>query len=118
MAAKRGAGRLMTVDLDGDAGTDPDADVLAVHDVLDRLGAVRSERGRIRGLALLRWSNPVRGSRGPGYRLVNRLRLAGPRAGLAGGRHAGWLKIVRNRLRVLAGDSGLGGTDHVTGAFA
>ena len=40
MAAKRGAGRRVTVDLDLVSGTDPDDDVLAVHEALDRLGAV------------------------------------------------------------------------------
>ena len=40
MAAKRGAGRRVTVDLDRLSGSDPDDDVLAVHDALDRLAAV------------------------------------------------------------------------------
>ena len=40
MAAKRGSGRQVTVDLDQLSSTDPDEDVLAVHDALDRLAAV------------------------------------------------------------------------------
>ena len=39
MAAKRGGGRRVTVDLDRLTGTDPDDDILAVHDALDRLAA-------------------------------------------------------------------------------
>ncbi len=39
-AAKRGAGRRVTLDLERVSGPDPDADVLAVHDALDRLAAV------------------------------------------------------------------------------
>ncbi len=38
--AKRGAGRRATVDLDRLSGTDPDEDILAVHDALERLAAV------------------------------------------------------------------------------
>ena len=40
MAAKRGAGRRVKVDLDRVSGPDPDDDVLAVHDAIDRLAAV------------------------------------------------------------------------------
>jgi RNA polymerase sigma factor (TIGR02999 family) len=40
MAAKRGGGRRVTVDLDRLTGADADEDVLAVHDALDRLAAV------------------------------------------------------------------------------
>ena len=40
MAAKRGAGRQVTVDLDRLSGSDPDDDILAVHAALDRLAAV------------------------------------------------------------------------------
>jgi len=43
MAAKRGAGRQATVDLDRLFGSNPDEDFLAVHDALDRLP--RSSRG-------------------------------------------------------------------------
>ena len=40
LAAKRGAGRRVTVELDRLSGTDPDGDVLAVDDAIDRLAAV------------------------------------------------------------------------------
>jgi len=40
MAAKRGARRLVTVDLDRLSGSDPDQDILAVHEALDRLATV------------------------------------------------------------------------------
>jgi RNA polymerase sigma factor (TIGR02999 family) len=40
MAAKRGARRQVTVDLDRLAGSDPDDDILAVHEALDRLATV------------------------------------------------------------------------------
>jgi RNA polymerase sigma factor (TIGR02999 family) len=40
MAAKRGAGRQVTVDLDRLSGNDPDQDILAVHEALDRLATV------------------------------------------------------------------------------
>jgi RNA polymerase sigma factor (TIGR02999 family) len=40
MAAKRGAGRRMTVDLDRLSRSGPDDDILAVHEALDRLAAV------------------------------------------------------------------------------
>jgi RNA polymerase sigma factor (TIGR02999 family) len=40
MAAKRGAGRRVTVDLDRFSGSDPDDDILAVHEALDRLATV------------------------------------------------------------------------------
>ena len=52
MAAKRGAGRRVTVDLDRLSGTDPDEDVLAVHDALDRLAAVEP---RVANLVTLRF---------------------------------------------------------------
>jgi RNA polymerase sigma factor (TIGR02999 family) len=39
-AAKRGAGRRMTVDLDRLSRSGPDDDILAVHEALDRLAAV------------------------------------------------------------------------------
>ncbi len=52
MAAKRGAGRQVTVDLDHLSGTDPDEDVLAVHDALDRLAAVEP---RVANLVTLRY---------------------------------------------------------------
>jgi RNA polymerase sigma factor (TIGR02999 family) len=39
-AAKRGSGRRATVDLDLFSKTDPDDEILAVHDALDRLTAV------------------------------------------------------------------------------
>ncbi len=51
-AAKRGAGRRVTVDLDRISGTDPDEDVLAVHDALDRLGTVEP---RVAELVTLRF---------------------------------------------------------------
>jgi RNA polymerase sigma factor (TIGR02999 family) len=38
-AVKRGGGRRATVDLDRLSGTDPDEDILAVHDALERLAA-------------------------------------------------------------------------------
>ena len=40
LAAKRGAGRRVTLDLERVSGPDPDDDVIAVHDALDRLAAV------------------------------------------------------------------------------
>jgi RNA polymerase sigma factor (TIGR02999 family) len=40
MAGKRGAGRQVTVDLDRLSGSDPDDDILAVHEPLDRLATV------------------------------------------------------------------------------
>jgi RNA polymerase sigma factor (TIGR02999 family) len=52
MAAKRGAGRRVTVDLDRLSGADPDEDVLAVHDALDRLAAVDP---RVAELVILRY---------------------------------------------------------------
>ena len=52
MAAKRGAGRRVTVDLDRLSGPDPDDDVLAVHDALDRLAAVDP---RVANLVTLRY---------------------------------------------------------------
>jgi RNA polymerase sigma factor (TIGR02999 family) len=51
-AAKRGGGRRVTVDLDRLSGTDPDEDVLAVHDALDRLAAVEP---RVANLVSLRY---------------------------------------------------------------
>src|SRR5438128_11465148 len=39
-AAKRGAGRRVAIELDRLSGIDPDGDVLAVHDALDRLAAI------------------------------------------------------------------------------
>jgi RNA polymerase sigma factor (TIGR02999 family) len=41
LAAKRGAGRRVAVELDRISVTSPDDDVLAVHDALDRLAAVQ-----------------------------------------------------------------------------
>jgi len=52
MAAKRGARRQVTVDLDRLSGSDPDDDILAVHDALDRLAAVDP---RIAKLVTLRY---------------------------------------------------------------
>ncbi len=52
MAAKRGAGRRLTVDLDRLSGPDPNEDVLAVHDALDRLAAVEP---RVANLVTLRY---------------------------------------------------------------
>jgi RNA polymerase sigma factor (TIGR02999 family) len=40
MAAKRGAGRQVTVDVDSFSGSGPDDDILAVHEALDRLATV------------------------------------------------------------------------------
>jgi RNA polymerase sigma factor (TIGR02999 family) len=51
-AAKRGSGRQVTVDLDRLSGTDPDEDVLAVHDALDRLATVEP---RVANLVTLRY---------------------------------------------------------------
>src|SRR5262245_44407722 len=51
-AAKRGAGRLVTVDLDRLSNGDPDDDVLLVHDALDRLAAVEP---RVADLVVLRY---------------------------------------------------------------
>jgi RNA polymerase sigma factor (TIGR02999 family) len=51
-AAKRGAGRRATVELDRLSGTDPDEDVLAVHDSLERLAAVEP---RVAELVILRY---------------------------------------------------------------
>ena len=52
LAAKRGAGRRATVDLDHLPGADTDGDVLAVHDALDRLAAVEP---RVANLVTLRY---------------------------------------------------------------
>ena len=52
MAAKRGAGRRATVDLDRLSGTDADLDVLAVHEAIDRLAAVEP---RVANLVSLRY---------------------------------------------------------------
>ena len=52
MAAKRGAGRRVTVDLERVSGPEPDDDVLAVHDALDRLAAVEP---RVANLVTLRY---------------------------------------------------------------
>jgi RNA polymerase sigma factor (TIGR02999 family) len=51
-AAKRGAGRQVTVDLDRLCGTGPDDDILAVHEALDRLATVDR---RIAKLVTLRY---------------------------------------------------------------
>jgi RNA polymerase sigma factor (TIGR02999 family) len=40
MAAKRGVGRQVTVDLDNLSGSGPDDDILAVHEALERLATV------------------------------------------------------------------------------
>jgi RNA polymerase sigma factor (TIGR02999 family) len=47
MTARRGGNRRVTVDLERLAGSDPDADVLAVHDALDRLAAVEPGVARL-----------------------------------------------------------------------
>ena len=47
MAAKRGAGRKVTVDLDRLSGSDPDDDILAVHEALDRLAKVDPRIARL-----------------------------------------------------------------------
>jgi RNA polymerase sigma factor (TIGR02999 family) len=47
MAAKRGAGRRMTVDLDRLSRSGPDDDILAVHEALDRLAAVDPEIAKL-----------------------------------------------------------------------
>ncbi len=52
MAAKRGARRQVTVDLDRLSGSDPDDDILAIHEALDRLATVDS---RIAKLVTLRY---------------------------------------------------------------
>jgi len=52
MAAKRGAGRQVTVNLDRLSGTEPDDDILAVHEAVDRLAAVDP---RIAKLVTLRY---------------------------------------------------------------
>jgi len=51
-AAKRGAGRRVTVDLERLSGSDPDEDLLAVHDAIDRLAAVEP---RVANLVTLRY---------------------------------------------------------------
>ena len=51
-AAKRGAGRRVTVELDRVRGADADDDILAVHDALDRLAAVEP---RVANLVTLRY---------------------------------------------------------------
>ena len=51
-AAKRGAGRQVTVDLDRLSDSDPDGDVLLVHNALDRLAAVEP---RVANLVTLRY---------------------------------------------------------------
>ena len=51
-AAKRGGGRRVTIDLDRVCGTDPDSDILAVNDALDRLAAVEP---RAANLVVLRY---------------------------------------------------------------
>jgi RNA polymerase sigma factor (TIGR02999 family) len=52
MAAKRGAGRRVAVDLDLLSGADADEEMLAVHDALDRLAAVEP---RVADLVTLRY---------------------------------------------------------------
>jgi RNA polymerase sigma factor (TIGR02999 family) len=52
MAAKRGAGRRVTIDLNRVSGPDPDEDLLAVHDALGRLAGVDS---RVANLVILRY---------------------------------------------------------------
>ena len=52
LAAKRGAGRRASVDLDQLSRTDADQDVLAVHDSLDRLAAVEP---KVANLVCLRY---------------------------------------------------------------
>ena len=52
MAAKRGVRRQVTVDLDRLSGSDPDEDVLAVHEALDRLATVDP---RVANLVTLRY---------------------------------------------------------------
>jgi len=52
LAAKRRAGRQVKVDLDRLSGTDPDEDVLAVHDALDRLATINP---RVANLVTLRY---------------------------------------------------------------
>ncbi len=52
MAAKRGGGRRVTVDLDRVSETDPDEDVLAVHEALDRLAEVEP---KVANLVTLRY---------------------------------------------------------------
>jgi RNA polymerase sigma factor (TIGR02999 family) len=52
MAAKRGTGRQVTVDLERLSGPNPDSDVLAVHDALDRLAAVEP---KVANLVILRY---------------------------------------------------------------
>jgi RNA polymerase sigma factor (TIGR02999 family) len=52
LAARRGGGRRAEVDLDRLSATDPDGDVLAVHDALDRLAAVQP---RVADLVTLRF---------------------------------------------------------------
>jgi RNA polymerase sigma factor (TIGR02999 family) len=52
LAAKRGPGRRVTVDLEGVCGPDPDADVLTVHEALDRLATVEP---RVADLVCLRY---------------------------------------------------------------
>ena len=47
MAAKRGSGRQVTVDLDRLSGSDPDDDILAVHEALDRLATVDPRIGKL-----------------------------------------------------------------------
>jgi RNA polymerase sigma factor (TIGR02999 family) len=47
MAAKRGAGRQVSMDLDRVSGADADEDVLAVHQALDRLAAVHPMVARL-----------------------------------------------------------------------
>jgi RNA polymerase sigma factor (TIGR02999 family) len=52
MAAKRGGGKRVTVDLDLLSGTDPDSDILLVHEALDRLAAVQP---KVANLVALRY---------------------------------------------------------------
>jgi RNA polymerase sigma factor (TIGR02999 family) len=52
MAAKRGGGRQVMVDLDRLSAIDPDSEVLAVHDALERLAAVEP---RVANLISLRY---------------------------------------------------------------
>ena len=92
LAAKRGAGRRASVDLDQLSRTDADQDVLAVHDSLDRLAAVEPKVANLVMPAILRRSNPPRGGRRPGDRHANRRRLVGLCAGLAGRRLGPWVK--------------------------
>ena len=76
----------MTVDLDRLSGTDPDDDVLAVHDALDRLATVDPRMAKLVSLRYFGGRTLREAAGRSGHRPAHRRCLVGLRAGLAGGR--------------------------------